>query len=90
MGHLSTFWSPATALPVLGGCLIFGIAFQLLKLLFSPLRGVPGPFWARFSRLWYLHKVYNGDFEKTNIQLHEKYGTALNLIFLSHGWSGES
>ena len=40
----------------------------------DPLRSVPGPFWARFTRLWYLNEVAKGHFEKTDIRLHKKYG----------------
>jgi hypothetical protein len=40
----------------------------------SPLRSIPGPFLARFTKLWYLWRVYNGHFEQDNIDLHRKYG----------------
>ncbi|KAG7038932.1 cytochrome P450 oxidoreductase [Colletotrichum scovillei] len=40
---------------------------------FSSLRKLPGPFEARFSRLWYFRHVRNGNFHHRNIQLHEKY-----------------
>jgi hypothetical protein len=53
-------------------------AFGLLRRVFvaasGPLRSVPGPFLARFSRLWYLRAVSKGNFEKTNIELHRKHG----------------
>lgn len=39
----------------------------------SPLRHVPGPFWARYTRLWYLLSVYRGHAERDNILLHRKY-----------------
>ncbi|KFY96163.1 hypothetical protein V498_02853, partial [Pseudogymnoascus sp. VKM F-4517 (FW-2822)] len=38
-----------------------------------------GPLLARFTRLWYLYKIYKGDFEKTNIGLHEKYGPVVRI-----------
>jgi len=41
----------------------------------SPLRSVPGPFTASFTRLWKLRQMYKGDMEKTNIALHRKYGS---------------
>ncbi|EXF78391.1 hypothetical protein CFIO01_11652 [Colletotrichum fioriniae PJ7] len=40
---------------------------------FSSLRKLPGPFEARFSRLWYFRHVRDGNFHHRNIQLHEKY-----------------
>ncbi|KAK5054408.1 hypothetical protein LTR84_001298 [Exophiala bonariae] len=51
------------------------IIYQATKAFLDPLKAIPGPFWARFTRAWYLRKVWHGDFEKTNIALHEKYGT---------------
>lgn len=58
---------------------LFGIAgLLLLKLTIdyfhSPLRSVPGPFLARFTKLWYLHRVWNGQFHHENIELHRKHG----------------
>ncbi|RFU26581.1 hypothetical protein B7463_g9752, partial [Scytalidium lignicola] len=51
----------------------------VIKAVTSPLRHVPGPFWARFSRLWYWRAVWKGDFEKTNIALHKKYGPIVRI-----------
>lgn len=67
-------------------CLIFLapatlIGYVIIKALVSPLRRLPGPFLARFSRIWYLRNVWRGDFEKKNLELHQKYGT--NTIILS-------
>ena len=42
---------------------------------FSPAARIPGPFLARFTRLWELKALNRGDFEKKNVELHEKYGT---------------
>ena len=46
----------------------------LVRVFTTPLRTDPGPFITRFSRLWKLREYYNGSFEKTNINLHRKYG----------------
>ncbi len=40
----------------------------------SPLRSVPGPFLARFTKLWYFWHVSQGHFEQVNLDLHRKYG----------------
>lgn len=48
--------------------------YKLIRALADPLRTVPGPTVARFTRLWKLRAFYRGDFEKTNIALHRKYG----------------
>lgn len=50
------------------------VLFSLGRALLSPLRKVPGPFAARFTDLWYLCKLYRGDFEAENLYLHNKYG----------------
>lgn len=45
----------------------------------SNLRNIPGPFSARFSRLWYFNRVYQGKFHFENIELHNKYGPVVRL-----------
>lgn len=59
---------------VVGGLLLLLCLRAVFNASFSSLRSIPGPFWARLTRFWYLKKVWRGDFEKTNIQLHAKYG----------------
>jgi hypothetical protein len=56
------------------------IAWRVAKATFDPLRHVPGPFLARFTRLWYLKHVFYGKFEKINIELHKKYGTNTTIF----------
>jgi hypothetical protein len=58
------------------GLLVVGlrILVRLTSAAISPLRKVPGPFAARFTRLWYWQKIRDGEFEKTNQQLHQRYG----------------
>ncbi|KAF7942565.1 uncharacterized protein EAE97_006019 [Botrytis byssoidea] len=45
----------------------------------DPLRHIPGPFLARFTRAWYCWKIYEGDFERTNQQLHTRYGPIVRI-----------
>ncbi|KAF7960128.1 hypothetical protein EAE96_001727 [Botrytis aclada] len=45
----------------------------------DPLRHIPGPFLARFTRLWYCWKIYEGDYERTNQQLHTRYGPIVRI-----------
>ena len=40
----------------------------------DPLRSIPGPFLARFTRFWYLYAIWKGDFELTDIEYHLHYG----------------
>ncbi|KAJ5151645.1 hypothetical protein N7492_009940 [Penicillium capsulatum] len=51
----------------------------LRVVLFDPLRRIPGPFLARFTRLWQFQEIYKGDFHKTNIALHKKYGPIVRI-----------
>lgn len=67
----------AASLALLSGGVI--LAYLLLAALLDPLRSVPGPFVARFTRLWYFYKVYQGDFERENISLHEIYGPIVRV-----------
>lgn len=78
--HLTLHNSPNMSFHTSHIITFFGIlvAIRLLVLLVQswlhPLRDVPGPFWARLSRLWYLHAVSRGDFHKINVGLHQKHG----------------
>lgn len=40
----------------------------------DPLRIIPGPFWARYTRLWYLLEMLNCHSRDTIARLHEKFG----------------
>jgi len=59
-------------------CGIF-VVYLLLRVLLDPLRDIPGPFLARFTRIWYFIEVYKGSFERTNIELHKKYGRIVRI-----------
>ncbi|KAH7081133.1 pisatin demethylase [Paraphoma chrysanthemicola] len=51
----------------------------VIQTVLSPLRNVPGPFLARFTRLWELYVIRKHDFATYNIALHEKYGPVVRL-----------
>ncbi|KAL2844591.1 cytochrome P450 [Aspergillus pseudoustus] len=61
--------------------LIARYIFNLLRTSYKErtLLSVPGPFWTRFSRLWYFQRVWKGKFEEDNIALHEKYGAVVRI-----------
>jgi uncharacterized membrane protein len=65
--HLST-------LNVAGFLIVVLCLSWLIRTVNHPLRKIPGPFLARFSRLWELYEVVQGRFERTNVELHKKYG----------------
>ena len=56
----------------------YGIILAI-QFVLDPLRDIPGPFLARFTRLWYFFAIYKGSFEKTNIELHRKYGPIVRV-----------
>lgn len=58
----------------LASLLALMVLHKIYRALATPLRGVPGPWFTRFSRLWLLREVYYGTFIQTNVRLHEKYG----------------
>ncbi|KAH8701234.1 pisatin demethylase [Phaeosphaeriaceae sp. PMI808] len=47
--------------------------------LLSPLRSIPGPFLARFTRLWEAYALRRFDFATYNTALHEAYGPVVRL-----------
>lgn len=46
---------------------------------FSPLKHIPGPFWASITRLWYLKKILDGNQNEQLQKLHEKHGKFVRL-----------
>jgi hypothetical protein len=55
------------------------LLYFLVQALLDPLRAIPGPFLARFTRFWYFNKVYQGSFERTEIELHKRYGPVVRI-----------
>lgn len=64
---------------VIAALFILHILHVILAPLFSPLRRVPGPFIARFTKLWYFARVANGQFHYDNIVLHRKFGPLVRV-----------
>lgn len=68
--------SPSSlSLLALGLCVAYGIVSAAM----DPLRSIPGPFLARFTRLWYFFEVYKGSFEISNLGLHKTYGPIVRI-----------
>ncbi|KEF53868.1 uncharacterized protein A1O9_10270 [Exophiala aquamarina CBS 119918] len=65
-------------LSLLKGLPLLAFAFLLARCIkrryFSKLYSIPGPFTASITRAWRVREVYNGHVEKTEIELHKKYG----------------
>ncbi|KAH7134870.1 putative P450 monooxygenase [Dendryphion nanum] len=58
---------------VLLGALAVLVLYSMVRAISSPLRHIPGPFVARFTKLWYLYAIWRGDAEKRIINLHRMH-----------------
>jgi hypothetical protein len=76
--HATNFSSAASSLVVLLGALVF--ARYIIRALASPLRDLPGPPLARFTRLWELYNNWQGQLEHVMIDLHKRHGTLSFLL----------
>ncbi|KAI9170666.1 Pisatin demethylase [Paramyrothecium foliicola] len=76
----SALWEQITMLQLLTNSSIWVVAALAMTLALlhrafgSGLAKARGPFYARFTDLWYVYHIYNGRFEHENISLHKKYG----------------
>jgi hypothetical protein len=57
----------------------FFLLYHFIQYVLDPLRSIPGPFLARFTRLWYFLEIYKGSFEATDVELHKKYGPIVRI-----------
>jgi cytochrome P450 len=64
---MDTTYMLSIAIALLATCTIY-------LLFLDPLSRIPGPFLARFSRLWLVHHSIAGDMHTTMIALHKKHG----------------
>ncbi len=64
-----------TVVLVVEALIILSILYRVFRAASSPLRSIPGPFLARFTRLWYFGKLHAYNYQETNIALHRRYGT---------------
>jgi len=53
--------------------------YHFVQYILDPLRSIPGPFLARFTRLWYCLEIYKGSFEVVDVELHRKYGPIVRI-----------
>ncbi|KAJ3472634.1 hypothetical protein NLG97_g10831 [Lecanicillium saksenae] len=63
----------------LGAALASILAVSLYRAAADPLRSIPGPFLARFNRLWYLAAIARGRFDSENVELHRRYGPVVRV-----------
>ncbi|EUC31177.1 hypothetical protein COCCADRAFT_101960 [Bipolaris zeicola 26-R-13] len=55
------------------------VAWVVYARFFHPLAKYPGPFFASITRLWHIIDVTSGSSDKTQRQLHEKYGPIVRI-----------
>jgi hypothetical protein len=65
--------------------LALGVVRYVYQTLTSPLRDVPGPFLARFTRLWELWAICKYETATLNIALHKRYGNERQLACFCRG-----
>lgn len=73
-------WPALAAQPVL-----LAASVLVWRYFLSPLRDVPGPFLAKLTRLWHIHRILKGDQNLALVALHDKYGTEVSTppLFLA-------
>lgn len=66
----------AQALAALG---LLVVAKLIWNVFFSRLRSIPGPALAKITDFWRASHAYGGRIDLKNVQLHRKYGTAVQV-----------
>ncbi|OMP83160.1 Pisatin demethylase [Diplodia seriata] len=55
------------------------VLYRAYNAFFGPLRSIPGPWLAKFTGLWELGALWNGDFEQQNIAVHKQHGKVVRI-----------
>ncbi|KAJ5673992.1 hypothetical protein N7462_009431, partial [Penicillium macrosclerotiorum] len=66
----------AQALATLGLMVLTKLVYDIF---FSPLRAIPGPILAKVTNVWRAVHTYHGRVELKHLELHRKYGTAVQI-----------
>ncbi|KAH8689336.1 hypothetical protein BGW36DRAFT_433342 [Talaromyces proteolyticus] len=61
------------------GVVILYITYTIVCALLDPLRSIPGPFLARFTRFWLAYQIWKGEFQFVNIALHKQYANIVRI-----------
>jgi hypothetical protein len=69
---------PELALLALG-ILVVSLFWRVYTAFFSPLASIPGPFLAKFTRLWQIWRYYKGQWHDDIEWLHETYGPVVRI-----------
>ena len=80
MAHATTdIVEHLTAMNAIQVAAAVGVLSVLYTLFASPLKHIPGPFFAKFSNLWRLLSVLTRHAEKQQRQMHDRLGPAVRL-----------
>ena len=72
--------SLSTVLPWIFLVLVFIYVLDTIyKTYATPLRDIPGPWLAKFTRIWLFNAIARRDFQTTNVDLHRKYGPIVRI-----------
>ncbi|KAH8660048.1 cytochrome P450 [Xylariales sp. PMI_506] len=55
------------------------IVYVGIQIIRDPFKHIPGPWFARYSRLWLLNQYIKGDYHHTDIELHRKHGPIVRI-----------
>lgn len=55
------------------------VLYTIYQAYATPLRNVPGPSLARFTRIWLFRAIASRKWDQINIQLHRKYGPVVRI-----------
>jgi cytochrome P450 len=60
-------------------CAIYTTLWIIYCRTLHPLAKVPGPFFASFTRLWYMYRIYAADMDRAQRALHKKHGPLVRI-----------
>ena len=72
LDHLLAF--PNNLVVLLSLAILYWVGYSIYSVFFHHYSDLPGPFWAKVSRLWLAKQVLSGTVDQTQRELHEKYG----------------
>lgn len=55
----------------------------IVRRYWTPIRDIPGPFLASFSKLWQVYQLWKGHIEEELIYLHKKHGIIHQICIFS-------
>ncbi|KUL82310.1 hypothetical protein ZTR_09714 [Talaromyces verruculosus] len=67
--------SPEYFVVVFSGILAYLLFRRIYVAFWGPLKDIPGPFWAKLTRLWEIYALIPGNLEEQLIDLHRRHGT---------------